>query len=377
MTRSQLHFAWKDKFLGRRFRTAVSLHSHTSYSEESLEMIPRYTAKVPVLGPAVRKQEQLHLERKGEAIDFNRAFWTPPLTPRDAYQLEQQQLESAFEARALVSLSDHDNIRAGQALHVMGDTSAPISVEWSIPFGPTYFHVGVHNLPPRRATAILESLEEYTETPRPGLLGDLFAMLNGLPETLLILNHPFWDEAGIGAHEHAHILGRLLERHGEHIHALELNGLRSWAENRKVIWLARQTGHPVISGGDRHGLEPNSVVNITNAACFPEFVEEVRRDRVSDVVFMPQYREPIRLRVLQTMWDIVRPYPEFSEGRRLWSDRVFYRTPEGSVQPLSVLWKGGQPAIVKQFVALMHLVDLRQVRSALRMALTDGEEFSL
>lgn len=377
MNHTQLHFLWSDRSLGRRFRTAVSLHSHTSYSEESLEFIPRYTEKVPWLGDGVRRQQELHRRRMGETIDFNRGFWTPPLTPGEALALEQRQLEREFDAHPLVSLTDHDNLRAPNSLHLMGQTSVPLSFEWTIPFGPTFFHLGVHNLPVRRAAAIFADLAAFTADPRPERLGPLLDLLHAIPDVLTVLNHPFWDEKGIGAGEHAHVLGRLLERHGDRIHALELNGLRGWRENKRVCWLGRQTGHPVISGGDRHGLEPNTIVNVTNAATFSEFVAEIRDDRASDVVFLPAYREPLRLRVLQTMWDIVRPYPEFPAGRREWADRVFYRLTDTNVQPLSALWPGGGPRIVKQFLALMHLLDIRQVRAALRFALEERQEFSL
>ena len=61
-------------------------------------------------------------------------------------------------------------------------------------------------------------------------------------------------------------------------------------------WVAQHSGHPLISGGDRHGLEPNAIVNLTNAGSFSEFVAEVREDKISDVLFMNQCREPIRLR---------------------------------------------------------------------------------
>jgi hypothetical protein len=39
----------------------------------------------------------------------------------------------------------------------------------------------------------------------------------------------------------------------------------------------------------------------------PGFIEEIRRDGWSDVLFMPQCREPFKLRVLQNMCDILKP----------------------------------------------------------------------
>jgi hypothetical protein len=44
-------FMWRDRSIGSDFRAGVSLHSHTMYSEESLETISRYTSKMPLRRP--------------------------------------------------------------------------------------------------------------------------------------------------------------------------------------------------------------------------------------------------------------------------------------------------------------------------------------
>jgi hypothetical protein len=150
---------------------------------------------------------------------------------------------------------------------------------------------------------------------------------------LIILNHPLWDEKGIGVENHTAVLRQLLERHASSIHALELNGLRSRQENRKVIAIGRDAGFPVVSGGDRHGREPNAILNLTRGHTLSEFVQEVRYERLSHVVFMSQYRLPLKLRILRTVIDSLRDYPENPEGRKSWTDRVFCITP-ASNQPL-------------------------------------------
>ncbi len=375
MKRSVFDFFWRNRRAASGYRTGVSLHSHTMYSNESLGMVPRYTRKVPFLGARIREQERLYLENKGFPLDWERAFWTPPLNPQQAVQLERAQLQSELGVAGLVSLSDHDNIQAASMLMLIDpNASYPVSVEWTIPFGSTFFHLGVHNLPPQRARSMMDDLAEYTNDPRKARLNELLDALNSNAEVLVALNHPLWDESGAGAAEHNRLLGRLLERHGQWIHALELNGLRSWRENANVVRLSAETNHPIISGGDRHGCEPNASINLTNAATFAEFVEEIR-DGISRAIFMPQYREPLKMRVLQTMWDIVRNYNDQPEGRRNWNDRIFFRHPDGSVQPLAKIWKGQGPAIVQQFLRVLRLVEDRRVRFALRRALHDREEF--
>ena len=370
---SSVQFFWQSAEIAPQFRTGVSLHSHTMYSEESLGMVPQYTAKLPYLGNAVRHQEHQYGREKGRAFNFNHAFWTPPLGPRQAYRLEEKQIQRRFQLPALVSLTDHDDIRAASTLRIMDRfAKVPVSTEWTIPYGGTFFHLGVHNLPADEAASISADLAEFTDRPEERKLSGLLQALNDKPDVLLILNHPLWDEKGISADYHGGVLRRLLASHGKRFHALELNGLRDWDENRQVITLGRDANLPLVSGGDRHGREPNAILNVSRALTFPEFVREVRYERKSHVVFMPQYHEPLRLRILQTMVDVVRDYPENFAGRKSWSDRVFYRNPEtGETVAVGAIWKDGGPRVVRHFIAAMRLLEWRGVRSALRLALND------
>jgi len=58
------------------------------------------------------------------------------------------------------------------------------------------------------------------------------------------------------------------------LHALEVNGMRSRRENREVVVLAEEVNLPVVAGGDRHGFEPNAVLNLSCAGSFEEFIWE-------------------------------------------------------------------------------------------------------
>jgi hypothetical protein len=168
-------------------------------------------------------------------------------------------------------------------------------------------------------------------------------------------------------------LATLLREHGRHIHALELNGLRSWAENQQVIRLAQRAAMPSISGGDRHGREPNAILNLTSAITFREFVEEVRYRRTSHVVFMPQYHEPLNLRTMQTVIDVLRVYPETFPGRRTWQERVYYRHP-GSTEAVTLasLWPhGNQPGIFKWVSRAAKIAEWRPVQAGFRFAWDD------
>ncbi len=100
----QIHLHWKDPAVVSQFKTGVSLHSHTNLSEESLDIIPRYTERIPYLGRSIKAQERKYLEKTGKPLDFAHAFWTPPLSPLQALQLEAKQITS-LGLKPLVSLS--------------------------------------------------------------------------------------------------------------------------------------------------------------------------------------------------------------------------------------------------------------------------------
>ena len=156
-----------------------------------------------------------------------------------------------------------------------------------------------------------------------------------------MLNHPIWDLHKIGAALHQREVLGFLNRYSGCLHALELNGLRDARENRTVVQLARETGHLLISGGDRHGTEPSACVNLSRAVNFREFVEEIRVERQSHVLFLPQYKRPWEERILHSTLDAVTDFPEFPEGWRRWDDRAFHPDRHGAMRPLSQLWENG------------------------------------
>lgn len=375
MKSTQLRFLWDNSAAARPFRSGVSLHSHTMHSHEEISFLPKYAYRVPLVAQAVRRQERVYREQWGRELDYSRVYWTPPLPPREAFALERSQLER-LGLGAFVSLTDHDEIEACLQLQVLDSAQpVPVSTEWTVPFGPSFIHLGVHNLPPQFSRALVAEMAAYTNRPSARALRDLLTALNSCRDVLVVHNHPLWDEAGIGTAQHLEMVRTFLWDHGSHIHALELNGLRPWSENRAVCAIARERGHPLISGGDRHGCEPNANVNLTNAATFSEFVEEIRFDGVSHVLFMPQYREGRRLRYVETMWDILRDYPEHPNRVR-WSDRIFYRQPGGADAPVSAFWTRGDPDVLRCFKAVIELFQRPSVRSVLRLALSERQEFA-
>jgi hypothetical protein len=298
---------------------------------------------------------QARIKRADITLDFKKAFWTPPLAAREAYDLESYHIRTALDASSLVSLTDHDNIEAPSLLRAFPETAAiPISMEWTLPFRKTEFHLGVHNLPPARAEIYVEKMKAITATPSELEMDALLAQLDSHPEVLVVFNHPLWDLKGIGAAGHAQHLEAFLRSQLPRLHAFEINGMRMWEENRRARELAQRWGKIAVSGGDRHGVEPNTVLNLTNAGSFSEFVSEIRDGR-SHILFLPQYGRPMSMRVIQSVVDVVRFSSNHALGER-WDDRTFHPGANGDPCPLSALWRR-QPGFINAIFSVLRLVE--------------------
>ncbi len=380
MSQSSISYLWREPEAAKGFVTGVSLHSHTNQSKETLDFISEMSKDWTFLQPLMRWAEQRSKRLTGIAPAYAQAYWTPPLTPSLAFDLERKQIENKLQLPGLVSISDHDDIKAPLMLRTVPSSEhIPISLEWTVPFGCTAFHLGVHNLPSATAADWMERLVAFTATPvkerNPKLLGEYLAELHEIPSVLLIFNHPLWDLYRVGKDRHEVDVNQFLALHGQFIHALELNGLRDWKENRETATLANKWNQLVISGGDRHGVEPNANVNLTHATSFNEFVHEVRRERLSHVLFMPQYAEPWKHRILLSTLDAIRDYPHFPEGSRLWDERVFHPDVHGNIRPLTELWTTGKaPTLFRGALAVVKMMGTRPVSEGLRMAWNDTVE---
>src|SRR5579863_7428059 len=128
-----LHFLWQNPAIRCGFRRAVCLHGHTLHSEECLWFLPRYLQLIPGMA-------QL-LPHWSAGVDFARAWWTPPLTPASALELEREQIRR-LDLAPTVSLTDHDKIEAGLALQVTcARSDTPVSVEWTLPYERSILHI--------------------------------------------------------------------------------------------------------------------------------------------------------------------------------------------------------------------------------------------
>jgi len=370
----QIHFEL-DLRPRNEFRTGISLHGHTLHSQEKLDFIYRLGTQIAPIRAALRQGEEVYRRYHGSALDLTRAWWTPPLSAYDAWALETRHIAGHFDLRPLVSLTDHDNIDAPILLqHREECRPFPVSVEWTVPYGGTFFHLGVHNMALDKARAIMAELAAFTAQKSQVPLMELLRVLAANRDTLIVFNHPNWDENKIGEEAHRAAANQFSATYRQYLHAFELNGLRPWSENRTVVDLARRFSKPVISGGDRHGLEPNTILNLSDAQTFPEFVAEIR-EGYSHILLTRQYQEPMAMRILQNVDDVLRDYDRHVYGRH-WSDRAFYLCDDGIVRPLGVLW-GEEPLAVRLFTRGVNLLRHPQFKQAFRLAFAKREQVVL
>jgi len=354
------------------FRTALSLHSHTQHSKENLAFLPQYIDyhTIPIIGPLFHKEMQGYRKRNsGKSIDFSRAYWTPPMSPEMVLESETRQIEDKLGLKPIVSITDHDTIAGPLDLQPKANGRLiPISVEWSIPFRGNCFHMGIHHLEPARAVEIMDELARYTAKPQEERLCDLFTSLDANHDTLIILNHPCCNFVKVGAAKHWSTLQDFLSLCLPWIHAVEINGMRPWNENQKVLPLAEAWELPVVCGGDRHGCRPNTMLNLTQAETWGEFADDVRNRRPLDVLVLPAYEEPVRFRELATAGDVLRRYPHFPYGRRRFTDRIWADVEGYSWHPLSFYLDGGHgtPSWLRPIVGTVLFLSHDHVRLVLR-----------
>jgi hypothetical protein len=369
MAETKLSCFWHGPDLGRDTTAAVSLHGHTNRSKESLQLIPELARRGPMLHEALEKQ----CRKSRIPVDFARAYWTPPLSPKLAYETEQVQIENTLGLKSLISLTDHDTIEAPLLLRTSRETvQTPISLEWSVPYAGTIFHLGVHNLPCDRAQSIMDELAAYTRNPDEARLVELLAMLDAFPDVLVVFNHPLWTQTCVGVQRDDKALDRFLRCAVQFLHAFEINATRSTKENNLVRELAERWQRPLVSGGDRHGCEASGALNLTCAETFPEFVSEIRMEQRSHVLLMPQYTEPVSIRTTRTLLDVIRNYPEYPVGSQRWDERIFHPDANGGPdRPISTLWKA-PPKFVEKILSSIRLLENAAVQRAMERVFRRG-----
>jgi hypothetical protein len=356
-------------------RAAVSLHSHSECSRETLEFIPRIARQIPVVARCFERGLADYQSKHGQPLNFGEWYWRPPVTPAGVIDSEQAHLEQRLDLPGLVSLSDHDTVEGPRTARANGRTAVPLSVEWSVPFEGCLFHLGVHGISPTSIDWMMDAFAAYTAGPPTGAprrLGELLDALSECPETLVVLNHPCWDLAQVGQLRHDSTLLAFLRAYHDRIHGLELNGYRHWTENRLVLPLAKGFGLPIVGGGDRHGLFPNTIVNLTHGREWAAFVHELRVERFSHCVVFPEYADPYVGRLFKSAADILRPHHRHHRGQTTWAERVFI-TVNGVERSVASMWER-EPLWLQSVIAITRTVGSMPFGALFEATRADGHE---
>jgi predicted metal-dependent phosphoesterase TrpH len=230
-------------------------------------------------------------------LNYAHITFNPPYTPEDVYQME-----SAAAARwgfdgVHLTITDHDEFAGSLALlRGRPDLNGRVAIgeEVSMWYQGHLFHLGISGLP---EGGIDDTHARIQSAARGQRHDELFETL-AASGCLVVLNHPLiaWAPG-----PESIPITDLLTRYGWAIHALEVNGMRRREENDRVLELARQWNKPVVGGGDSHLLVASSVVTLSRAASFKDFIAEVK-DGHSVPFVTPEYFAPLKwklfLRVL-------------------------------------------------------------------------------
>jgi predicted metal-dependent phosphoesterase TrpH len=311
----------------REFGYAVSLHNHSIHSVEKLAALNQ-VVKLGFMRPLSGILQRSFGLAGVSDLNYAHITFNPPYTPEDVYQME-----SAAAARwgfdgVHLTITDHDEFAGSLALRrFRPDLNGRVAIgeEVSMWYQGHLFHLGVSRLP---ESGIDDTHARIQSAARGQRHDELFETL-AASGCLVVLNHPLiaWAPG-----PESIPITDLLTRYGWAIHALEVNGMRRREENDRVLELARQWNKPVVGGGDSHLLVASSVVTLSRAASFNDFIAEVK-DGHSVPFVTPEYFAPLKwklfLRVLFFMAHYRQianykgqPVAEMLENRRVLLDPV-------------------------------------------------------
>jgi predicted metal-dependent phosphoesterase TrpH len=284
----------------REFGYAVSLHNHSHYSVEKLAALNQ-VVKLAFMRPLSGILQRSFGLGGVSNLNYAEITFNPPYTPEDVYQMEAAAAAKWGFHGVHLAITDHDEFAGSVALlrsrpHLTGCTNGRIAIgeELSLWFQGHLFHLGVSHMP---ESAVEETHTRIQAAARGGRYDELFETL-AASGCLVVLNHPLiaWAK---GAEKIP--VTDLLSRYGWAIHALEVNGMRTREENDRVLDLARHWRKPVVGGGDSHLLVASSILSLSRAATFTDFIAEVK-DGYAVPFVTPDYFAPLQwklfLRVL-------------------------------------------------------------------------------
>lgn len=280
----------------REFSHAVSLHNHSCHSVEKLAALNQ-VIKLGFMRPLKGTLQRSFGLNGVTNLNYAEITFNPPYTPNDVYQMESSAAVLWGFDGVHLTITDHDEFAGSLALlRGRADLKGRVAIgeEVSMWYQSHLFHLGVSGLP---ENTIDETHARIQSAARGQRHEELFETL-AASGCLVVLNHPLvaWAPGSDSIP-----VTDLFSRYGWAIHALEVNGMRRREENDRVLELARHWKKPVVGGGDSHLLVAGSVVSLSQAASFKDFIAEVKDGHAVPFV-TPNYFAPLNwklfLRVL-------------------------------------------------------------------------------
>ena len=99
MTGSRISYLWNDQRAAEGFASGVSLHSHTNRSKETLDFVVKVANEHQFFRNFIEREEKLAVDKHKLTVNYVRAYWTPPLTPRLAFDLESNQIAEQLQVQ--------------------------------------------------------------------------------------------------------------------------------------------------------------------------------------------------------------------------------------------------------------------------------------
>src|SRR6202522_3477392 len=311
----------------REFGYAVSLHNHSCHSVEKLAALNQ-VVKLGFMRPLSGILQSSFGLGGVSNLNYAEITFNPPYTPDDVYQIEAAAAARWGFNGTHLAITDHDEFAGSLTLlRARPDLGGRIALseELSLWYQGHLFHLGVSGLP---ESGVDDTHARMQAAARGGRYDELFETL-AASGCLVVLNHPLisWRPG-----PEAIPIADLLTRYGWAVHALEINGMRRREENDQVLELARQWHKPVGGGGDRHLLVASSVISLSRAATYKDFIAEVKDGHAVPFV-TPDYFAPLQWKLfLRVLFFISRyrkiarykgqPVADMLEGRTVLLDPV-------------------------------------------------------
>ena len=198
-------------------------------------------------------------------------------------------------------------------------------------------------------------------------------MLHAREDLLVVLNHPLWDEADIGAGIIARRwlpCFRAWQMDSRHrVERLALVGREQETLELARAWHCRPSREATGTAWSQRQPE----FDARGQFCGIRGGDPART--AQRVLFMPQYRETLGLRWFETVKDIVRCHPEAERPR--WVDRFFYACEDGVTRPIAELWPNEGPALLRSVFAMLRLSESQSLRAALRLTMPTRRDATL